>query len=323
MKKSGVITIVGLLAAILSLQHIQRKSAAPPPPSPPANFTPPASMGGKGSLATIPADFARAPICPGGTSLNDILSSHGKDWGYSAFGPGVLSMPENDALYGLLEKYFSCLSAAYGNVEICNYLPGVQSTLDKYYGTPHYRCLNPVTKVLFYAYAAGKFSSDLPCRKFFEGDNVTGAEVPPEFCREAAKGFAHVCDHPHAGNKKARCHEAFPSSRSDCKTPVCLESFNLYSALKDGKVTDCPGKYLTECGAFFAKSPSFCSSILEKAGEVYCQGLAAHEHERRKSLPVETLKKRETERTAAEQKKAEQKRIEESNRKIRKVLGRE
>ncbi|MEI7529663.1 MAG: hypothetical protein WCK76_12055, partial [Elusimicrobiota bacterium] len=184
-------------------------------------------------------------------------------------------------------------------------------------------CLNPVTKVLFYAYAAGKFSSDLPCRKFFEGDNLTGADVPPEFCREAAKGFAHVCDHPNAGKKKAKCHEAFPSSRSDCTTPVCLESFALYSAIKDGKTDGCPEKYRTECGAFFAQSPSYCSSILEKAGGVYCQGLAAHHHELRKSLPEETLKAREAERIAAKQKKEEQDRIEKDNRKIRKALGRE
>ena len=310
MKISIVITILGLLAA-------------PSPAWTQVKLVPPASMAGKGAIATIPADFAWAPICPAGKSLNDILSSHGKDWGYSAFGPGVLSQKENEALYGLLEKYFSCLAAAYGNVEICNYLPGMQSTLDKYYGTPHYRCLDRVTKVLFYAYATGRLASDLPCRKFFEGDNLTGADVPPEFCREAALGFAHVCNHPKAGNKKAKCNEAFPSSRSYCKTPLCLESFKLYSALKDGNMNGCPEKHLTECGAFFVRSPSFCSSILQNAGGVYCRGLAAHEHERRKSPPTETLKKREAERIAAEQKKEEQKSLEETNRKIKKVLNRE
>ncbi|MEI7529863.1 MAG: hypothetical protein WCK76_13085, partial [Elusimicrobiota bacterium] len=86
MKKTGVITIVGFLAAIFFLQYMQRESAAPSPPSPPADFIPPASMAGKGPLETIRTDFAKEPICPAGKSLNNILSSHGTDWGYSAFG---------------------------------------------------------------------------------------------------------------------------------------------------------------------------------------------------------------------------------------------
>ena len=239
-------------------------------------FTPPTAMAGKGPIVNIPKLFAQVSICPPGKgpgaiipkafmtaancppgrSLNGLLSSHGTVWGYLAFGPDAFSKAENDAVYGLLAEYFSCQAVLYGDMEMCNYLPGVQHRLDRYFTTPNYKCVDPSTKVLFYAYAAGKFKSDLPCRKFFTGDNVTGANVPPEFCREVSKGFAYICDAPQAGSRKARCHEAFPSSPSDCKTPVCMENFNLYSALKDSNMSGCPDKYKNECGAFFTKSPA-------------------------------------------------------------------
>ena len=355
MKKSVIIVVVGLLALILFLQYKQRKNAVPMDisgntavqgsdglpagvplpteatayaapsstnsrpatftPSAPALFVPPAAMAGRGPIATIPSDFAKSSIYPGGGSLNDILAAHGKTWGYSAFNPGSFTKEENDAVYGLLAKYFSCTAVAYGKMEMCNYVPGVQNVkIDKYFTTPNYQCMDPAVKVLFYGYAAGKFQSAKPCFQYFKGDNVAGARVPPDFCEGAGQGFDFVCNHKDAGKNKARCHEAFPSSREDCKSSECLDNFSLYSALKDNNMSGCPENYMSECSAFFTKSPSICSVILEKLGGIYYPTLAAHEQ----SDSKEMVKKRE-----AALKKEEQKLQDEINKKAKKALGKE
>ncbi|MDO8804439.1 MAG: hypothetical protein Q7R35_08405 [Elusimicrobiota bacterium] len=351
MKKPVIIIIVGILAVILFLQYMQRKSAAPidigltpgqsaenipggvslpaestayaaspegvaepakfAVPSAKTIFTPPAAKAARGAIAAIPAEFAKQTLCAG-KSLNDILASHGKVWGYSAYSPEAFTKPENDAVYGLLAKFFSCQAVVYGDLDMCNYVPGVQHKLDKYFTTPNYQCVDPSVKVLFYAYAAGKFKSELPCHRYFEGDNVTGAKVPPEFCTGAAQGFAFVCNHPKAGNNKAKCRQAFPSNRDDCSNADCLDNVSLYSALKDNNLSGCPEKYMSECAAFFTKSPTSCSVILEKLGGIYCQSLSAHEQS------GDSQKK-----LAEEAKKEEQKRIAEINKQAKKLLGKE
>jgi hypothetical protein len=155
----------------------------------------------------------------------------------------------------------------------------VQSELDKYFTTPNYRCLEPSAKLLFYAYAAGKFKSDLPCGKFIAMDYMAGADLPPEFCRDAAKGFAHICGSLPAGGKKDQCRQAFPSNGRDCKSAQCREDFSLYSALSGTNQAGCPASYKRECGAFFTKSPSGCSAVLKELGSVYCKALLAHKSE--------------------------------------------
>ncbi|MEI7528446.1 MAG: hypothetical protein WCK76_05825 [Elusimicrobiota bacterium] len=252
-------------------------------------FTPPPVMAGKGPIPAILSNFANAPVCRDGKSLNDILSSHGRLWGYSATGPEAFYKNENDAVYALLAKYFSCQAVAADNPDMCNFLPGAQSGKENYFHSPNYQCVGPSTRVLFFAYAAGKYKSEQPCRKYLAGDNVSGASVPPEFCREAAKGFAWVCDK--AGSSKARCRMAFPSSRDDCKNPECVENFQLYSALQDGSRAGCPKAYAGECGAFFSKSPAGCAGVLEKLGETYCQSLSNHLSSAERTSIDETNKK--------------------------------
>lgn len=354
MKKPVIMIAMGVLVVIFFLQYMQRKSAAPsdlsqaasqtadvlpggvalpaestvyaasPAPEPvpftqPSAkivFNPPASMGGKGALPAIQADFAKQQLCSDGKSLNDILASHGKTWGYSAYDKSAFTKPENDAVYGLLAKFFSCQAVVYGDLEMCNFLPGVQNKLDKYFHTPHYQCMDPSTKVLFYAYANGKFKSDVPCYKFLDGDNLAGAKakLPPDFCRGAADGFAALCSNPKAGSNKEKCREAFPSSRDDCKTEGNLENFSLYSAIRDNNLSGCPEKYMSECSAFFTKSQSACQPILQNLGGVYCQAAAMHQQ----ANSSETQRK-----LAEEKKKADQKIMEDINKKARKALGKE
>ena len=277
-------------------------------------FSPPPVVTTKGPIPTIPADFAKAPVCATGTTLNDILSSHGKVWGYSAYEPTAFTKTENDAVYNLLAKFFSCQAVIYGDTKMCNFVPGVQHKLDKYFNTPNYQCVDPAVKVLFYAFANGKFKDEEPCRQYFKGDNLAGAKVPADFCTGAARGFDYVCDHPKAGANRTKCHEAFPTNRDYCQQTECFDNVSLYLALKDNNLSGCPEKYMSECAGFFTKSQSSCSSVLEQLGAVYCQTLNIHEA----SGNSADQKKRDE-----EQKKAMQKAIEEINKKARKALNKE
>ncbi len=355
MKKSVVITIVGLLAVVLFLQYLQRRNTGPQLPAagvasqpdmnpggvplpaeatvyaaqptqetrptgpitapPKAVFSAPASMAGPGALPTIPADFAKASICSSGKSLNDILSSHGKIWGNSHFTQTSFAKEENDMIYGLLAQFFSCNAVAYGNLNMCNFLPGVMDKKDKYFSSPNYKCVDPASRVLFYAYAAGRFNTggEGICRRYLAGDSVEGAKVPPEFCREVSKGFSYICDMA-PSRDRSRCREAFPSDRRNCRTQDCLDNNSLYAALRENNIAGCPDKYMTECGVFSTKSASVCSLILDKVGGLFCQTVALHEQK----VPPDVLKQR-----AAAQKKEEQKILEDVNKNARKALGKE
>lgn len=355
MKKSVVIVIVGLLALVLLLQYMQKRPAplpagqatpvaempagiplpaeatayaaqpsqptqetrpsAPIKAPPPAAFRAPAEMAGPGPLPVINADFAKAPIGYTGKSLNDVLSSHGKIWGNATFGPDVFTKEENDALYGLLAQFFSCNAVAYGDLNMCNFLPGALTKKDRYFASPNYKCLDPSNRVLFFAYAAGRFNSngEAVCRKYLTGDSVEGARVPPEFCREVSKGFAYICDMAQARDR-GRCREAFPSDSRNCRTQDCMDNNRLYLSLRDNNMATCPEKYMTECGVFSTKSASVCSLILDKVAGAYAQTLETHE---RNASPEKKKRLEEA------RKKEEQKIIEDVNKKARQALGKE
>jgi len=277
-------------------------------------FAAPAVKAGPGPLPTIPAEFAKASICPSGKSLNDILSSHGKVWGgNSVFQQNTFTTDENNAIYGLLAQFFSCNAVAYGDLKMCNFLPGEMYKKQKYFDSPNYQCVAPANRVLFYAYAAGRYSDESVCQKFLAGDSVSGARVPPEFCREVAKGFSYICEVAPAGDR-SRCREAFPADKRSCRTQECVENNSLYQALKDNNISGCPDKYMTECSVFSTRSSSVCSLILDKVGALYCQTLLTHEN----SVTPEMAKKREE-----AQKKEQQKIMEEVNKNARKALGKE
>lgn len=355
MKKSVVIAIVGLLALVLFLQYLQRRNPAPALPAgqaapvaeapagiplpaeatayaaqqpsqetrssapikaPPASvFRAPAEMAGAGPLPTINADFARAPVGYTGKTLNGILSSHGKVWGNATFGPEAFTKEENDALYSLLAQFFSCNAVAYGDLNMCNFLPGALTKKDKYFWSPHYQCLDPASRVLFYAYAAGRFNvnSEAVCRKYLAGDSVEGAKLPPEFCREVAKGFSYICDIAPARDR-SRCREAFPADSRNCRTQDCMDNNRLYLSLRDNNISACPDKYMTECGVFSTKSGSVCSLILDNIAGTFAQTEATHEQ----NMSPEKKKRLEEAR-----KKEEQKIIEDVNKNARKALGKD
>ena len=278
-------------------------------------FKAPAQMAGPGPIPTIPADFAKAPIGYTGKSLNDILSSHGKIWGNATFGPDVFTKEENDVIYGLLGQFFSCSAVAYGDLHMCNYLPGVLNKKDRYFGSPHCKCIDPSNRVLFFAYAAGRFNlnGEGVCQQYLKGDSVEGARVPPEFCREVSKGFSYICDMAPARDR-SRCREAFPADSRSCRTQDCLDNNRLYLALRDNNIAACPEKYMTECGVFSTKSASVCQLILDKIAGVFAQTIATHEQ----NASPEKKKRLEEAR-----KKEEQKILEDVNKKARKVLGKE
>lgn len=353
MKKSAVIIVVALLGLVLFLQYKQKKAEPPPQTGQPvpaaeqgqtgvplpadaarmyeappvqetrptgaikapakAAFTPPAQMAGAGPLPTINADFARSPVL--GRSLNDVLSSHGSVWGGATFGPDAFTPEENNALYGVLAQFFSCNAVAAGDLNMCNFLPGALTKKDKYFWSPHYQCLDPANRVLFFAYAGGRYDArgEEVCRKYLAGDSVEGARVPPEFCREVVKGFSYICDMAPA-RERTRCREAFPADAANCRTQSCVENSRLYLSLRDNNISSCPEKYMTECGVFSTKSNSMCSLLQDKAVELYAQTVLHHEQN-----PSPERKRRMEE----ERKKEEQKILQEINKKAKKALGKE
>jgi hypothetical protein len=279
-------------------------------------FTPPAQMAGSGPLPLINADFARTPIGYTGKSLNEILSSHGKVWGGATFGADAFTPDENHSLYGVMAQFFSCMAVAYGDLNMCNYLPGALTKKDRYFGSPHYACIDPSDRTLFFAYAAGRFEmakGEEACRRYLAGDAVEGARVPPEFCREVSKGFAYICDMA-PPRDRSRCREAFPAESANCRTQSCTENNRLYLSLRDANIGACPEKYMTECGVFSTKSPSVCMVLLDKIAGVYSQTVMTHDQ----NASPEKKKRQEEER-----KKEEQKIIEDINKKARQALGKE
>lgn len=293
----------------------ETRPTAPIKSSAKAAFAAPAQMAGAGALPAINADFAKSPVGYTGKSLNDVLAAHGKVWGGATFGPDVFTPEENNALYGVLAQFFSCNAVAFGDMKMCNFLPGALTKKDKYFWSPHYQCVDPANRVLFYAYAGGRFDpkGEEVCRQYLAGDSVEGAKVPPEFCREVAKGFSYICDMAPARDK-SRCREAFPADSASCRTQSCVENNRLYLSLRDNNIAGCPEKYMTECGVFSTKSNSMCSLLQDKAVELYAQTVLYHEQN------ASPEKKR---RMEEERKKEEQKIIQEINKKAKQALGKE
>ncbi|OGR77152.1 MAG: hypothetical protein A2X32_07680 [Elusimicrobia bacterium GWC2_64_44] len=290
-----------------------------------------------GALPTIKNGVYDRGLCQGG-SLNEILSSHGRLWGYTArhasFRPA-----ETEKMYGVLGRYLSCVGLARRSPSYCDYLPGLDSgasvKLDRF-GTPNARCREFYTDVSFPGFAAGREKSDEPCRLVLAGSNLSeGRRVPGrEFCEAAAAGQEGLCDKfaPSISREElAQCRRFLPARKDDCGSDgECLSRLAVYEAMKAGDAAACPEDYRGQCGAFLSGSEASCSVLLVKLGADYCEYLAGAQKRARgyAGLSPEELKEAlandaEAKVLAAREEAESKKVTEELNKRVRRMMGRE
>lgn len=290
-----------------------------------------------GPLPTIKNEIYDRGLCKGG-SLNEILSSHGRIWGYGAQ-YGAFKQDETEEVYALLGNYLACVGLARRSPSYCDYLPGLDNDralkLDRF-GTPNARCRERYMDVSFAGFAAGREKSDDACRIMLGGSSLSeGRQVPGEdFCSAAAAGMEGMCAKfaPFSSKQEqALCRRFLPASKDDCGSDgPCLARLAVYGALKAGDAAGCPEDYRGLCGSFLTKSEASCSVLLVKLGASYCEYLGSAQKrargyaglspaELKDALQRDAAAKAEAERQAAEDRKT----TEELNKRVRKMLGRE
>ncbi len=344
MRKWAVLALVLFLAAAALFQYARRRDAlrkaaapelkrqnllpaallaVPPVSGPPATY---------GALPTVKDIVYDRGSCSGG-SVNDILSSHGRIWGYAA-STRAFSPQETEAVYRLLTSYFSCVGLAKKTPAYCDYLPAESG--DKDFAvplpkSPNYKCRAAYLDVAFPGFTAGRGAGP-DCLAFY-GDNFGGSRSnirSGDFCRAAAKGLENLCGELSGFISKAdtqNCRRVFPARQRDCgDSPGCFYRVGIYEALKSGSAEACPEDYRAGCGAYLASSTETCQGALDALGAAYCGYLAGAQkaydnmagytpEEAQEALAA----KAEMERRAVQQKKQD----EEINRRVRKMLGKE
>lgn len=234
-----------------------------------------------GALPTIKNEIYDRGLCKGG-SLNEILSSHGRVWGYEAQ-HGAFRAHETEEMYALVGRYLACVGLARRTPSYCDYLPGLDSggsrKMDRF-ETPNYRCQEYYMDVAFHGFAAGREKSDEACRMVLRGSNLSeGRQVPgKDFCEAAAKGLENVCASFEGRinrHELGQCRRLLPAGKNDCGFDgPCLSRLSVYRALKAGDAAACPEEYRGLCGSYLSNSEASCSVILVKVGATYCDFLA-------------------------------------------------
>jgi hypothetical protein len=289
---------------------------------------------GHGPLPVIKNEAYDRGLCKGG-SLNEILSSHGRVWGYGAR-HGSFREKESLEIYGLLAQYLACVGLARRAPEFCDYLPGENDAAGVgFYESPNYDCRDRYMNVSFAGFAAGREKSEEACailltsRNLAEGPRVRSAE----FCAAAAKGMEAVCPALAASlgaKRAAECRRALPAGDSDCGSDgECRARLAAYRAMKAGDGAACQEKDRELCGAFLSGSEASCSVLLVRLGKAYCDYLASAQ-KRAKGYAgltteeaAEAIRAEAAEKVLEEARRVEIKRItDEVNSRARKMMGR-
>jgi hypothetical protein len=346
MKKAAVLCGVLLLAAAIAISLLQRRSVpkdistAPAPQqytplndiaAVPRRSGPPATYG---PLPTVGLDACAKGVCNGG-SVNDILSGHGRIWGYVG---NYRSFEDADTreTYRLLSSYLACVGLSRGDAAFCDYLPSGNDAkgpvpLAK---SPNYLCRRDYAEVSFAGYASGADKNLESCRVFLSGGEVSlGGEVKPlDFCSAASGGLGNVCSGLSRFVPKGReadCLRAFPAKASDCSSADCAARLQLFQAMKTRSADACPAGERELCSAYLSKSDAACSAILARLGSFYCEALA-RATKKANGYPgyspdevKAAIKEQERLRAIEDSQHRENERIiEENNRKIKKMIGR-
>lgn len=345
MPKWMVGVLVALMILIAGLQLILRKTevktAGPEMsavPAEQAGVAPPPSQ----SQVSRPASPAGTQKTCFDGSLEDNLIANG---GYSAL-RSILAPPETDGLFSDAGRYFSCRAVVSNDTAPCDYLPAdipPEMGGSKIPVPTRISCAEEVKAARFIAYMAGKYTDQSACLTqpaFKREKDLAG------FCAVAAKGMEGFCGlRPQTSKEQEkRCRMIFPAQKSDCAgdiTKKCLARYSTYTAIKAGDAKQCPDLYRGSC-AGFAGGPDACAPLAVQAKSSYCSQLVVLKKREDEKLMAEQryadrLKKIEedkmaavlrkeaekADKEAARQRKENEKLMQENNKNIRKMLGRE
>ncbi|OGR52819.1 MAG: hypothetical protein A2049_06860 [Elusimicrobia bacterium GWA2_62_23] len=272
------------------------------------------------------------------SSLQDMLASHDKYWGFLAR-DAAFNQNETQKMYDYLADYTACQAAARTDASLCDSLPSDVQIDGKKVDvriTPNYRCRTKTVSLFFEAYRAGNISGDSYCRLgvgTFDKQDLERFSVP-EFCsvlpkgQEAIEGFllkAFAVDSPEA---KARVRGAFPVKEGDCaKDKECLTKYELYNAVKKARPDACPNDYVQQCRALAERSAVPCEKTLQEMSKFYCAAVARVKKASggyiglsKEEAKVELDKLKAQRAEADEIKKQQQKIMEEVNKQVRETL---
>ena len=353
MKNWMIATLVVLMGLILTLQWLNKKNevkligmpASQPAPmvetpaksSLPAGYM--AAMPTRQPLAQVPEPDGSKGSCAGGT-LNDILAAHGYTWGYLS--GVVFEQRENEDLTVALERYFACQVVSLESPGACGNLSSNEAPW-RVRNSPRPAtegCLEHADPVLFAAFMAGKHSDPSSCERSLRRVKSFPLESLDKICQKFSQGQENFCARGN-GEMDKKCRGAYPAKESDCagsKKSLCLDRYLLYTAMKAGDSSICPSEYRASCEAFLSKKPSNCSGLAMKASSLYCSSLKnlkkKEDDKNNEVIRQEAEKQRqelkkqqqETEKRDRElniERKAEEKTLQETNKNLRKLMGRE
>lgn len=291
---------------------------------------------GYGALPTIKNPIYDRGPCKGG-SLNDILSSHGRTWGYDAR-HGAFRPEETDEIYDLAARYLACVGLAQRSPSYCDYLPAERGSIRDldYSQTPNYRCREYYMGVSMPGYAAGRETSMDACAIFLTSSELSAGRrlSSADLCSAASRGIAAVCPKfapAISGEELRQCRALFPGSEADCGPDrACRYRLDVARAMKAGDPAACPEKARGLCGAFLSRSEAGCSLLLVNLSNAYCRSLASAQKRAggyAGYTPDEVaaaIKQEAAAKAAEEAQRKEQRRVEEElNKRVRQMMGKQ
>ncbi|OGS07507.1 MAG: hypothetical protein A2270_09585 [Elusimicrobia bacterium RIFOXYA12_FULL_51_18] len=360
MKKWGILLLVVLGGLLLGLQYFINKGekklvmqSGPTSTGQPLGVAlPPATTGyivselsnnagaevGAGDynnlvLPNVPTAYKGA--CPGG-SLADIVSSHGKIWGY--FVPKsviAFGFKENETIYNFIGDYVGCVAAARSDVSLCEILPAEAEGLILNV-SPAFYCRSRSTPVMFYGYLLGKNKDYSVCQaSLFDVDPGNMAKIAiPDYCQAASKGIVSVREYMTKVMPEytKEIKSAYPLSKADCSGDgTCLSGFMSYAAIKRGDASICPpAPGGASCAAFITKSLVPCEPVVKDMSKAYC-GYVERLKKRTggyigvtsEAMQADMAQKNIEKERANLQKKEAEKEMLDVNKNVKKILGKE
>ena len=215
-----------------------------------------------------------APACSGG-SFREILSAHGRTWGFPRPGGSSFSDEQSAALYALLTSYYSCKAAVSGDLGECDFTGGSAGGSVDRFNTPSFLCRERAAVTRMLGVMAGRDKQVTGCRMFL--DSFEGKKLPftaATLCNAAAGGLENLCRSLSGGMGKAdlaSCLKKFPSGMDDCSGDMaCLDTLQAYTAIKSWQPGSCPEAYRAQCQAVVSGDPAVCRQVEQQISALYC-----------------------------------------------------
>jgi hypothetical protein len=301
MKKWTILAIVVLAAALLLLQRRSEKRNDPIGGSPMPvveqvgvvlpegatsyagrqtdNSSPQAVGGAVYGGITLPAIQSAYKGACLGASLQEMLSTHDKYWGFFARNTAFNEV-ETQKMYNLLADYVGCHAAARADAALCDSLPGADERDGQKVPqevTPSFMCREKTVALLYEGFRVGLVKDDFPCRATISrwGKSYQEKVSAPEFCKNVSQGRTAALPYLLKNFTMAEIGNGLPLSEKDCgKDEDCLRKYALYKGLKSGNYRLCPAEYEMSCKALLESSAAPCENILKEMSQHYCNSVA-------------------------------------------------